>query len=172
MDPPADERETSLGSESGWVPGRRRKGCSVLQHLPMVVGLVPVARGGLVVCGGARVVNGRGPQKSSPRNSHRDKRDHSRSPVLYFFSEHARGSLSASLVKHTQLSHCSQTPPAPTTTTTLRVSKIYISSHTGRGLGENHLTVRPSLAHGRTLPGRSRGLCSETQYSPRGSALE
>ena len=26
LDPPADERETSWGSESGWVPGRRRKG--------------------------------------------------------------------------------------------------------------------------------------------------
>ena len=47
-------------------------------------------------------------------------------------------------------------------------SGIYISSHTGRGHGKNHLAVRPSLAYGRTLPGRSRGPCSETPYSPRG----
>ena len=38
----------------------------------------------------------------------------------------------------------------------------------GRGLGENHLAVRPSLAYGRTLPGLNRGPCKETPYSPRG----
>ena len=48
----------------------------------MVISLVPVARGGLVVRGGARVVNGRSPQNSSPRNSHHDECDHSRTPVL------------------------------------------------------------------------------------------
>ena len=83
MDPPADERERRAGGQSpdGYLAVGERV-YSMLRHLPMVVGLVPVARGGLVVRGGARVVNGRGPQNSSPRNSHRDERDHSRTPVL------------------------------------------------------------------------------------------
>ena len=87
-------------------------GYSVLRHLPMVVGLVPVARGGLVVRGGARVVNVRGPQNSSPCNSHRDERDHSRTPVLllracsWIFIHLSRET-------HTALALlCSQTPPA------------------------------------------------------------
>ena len=38
----------------------------------------------------------------------------------------------------------------------------------GWGLGENHLAVGPSLAHGRTLPRRSRGPCSVAPNIPRG----
>ena len=43
-------------------------------HLPKVVGLVPVARVGLVAHGGPRVVNSRGQnQPRTPRNSHREQ---------------------------------------------------------------------------------------------------
>ena len=183
-------RERLAGGQSpdGYLAVGER-GYSVLRHLPMVVGLVPVARGRLVVCGGARVVNGRGPQNSSPRNIHHNERDHSRTPVLLracsgIFIRLPRETHTAlallcsrtALLSDTTNANANvhdnpTTMPMPTTTTTLRVSEIYIS-HTGRGLGENHLAVRPSLAHGRTPPGQSRGPCSETPHSPRGSALE
>ena len=180
LDPPADERERErrAGGQSldGYLAIGER-GYSMLRHLPMVVGLVPVARGGLVVRGGARVVNGRGPQNSPPRNSHRDERDHSRTPVLIL---RACSGIFIRLPRetHTALALlCSRTDLLSDTTsanptTILRVSEIYISSHLGSGLGENHLAVRPSLAHGHTPPGRSRAPCSETPHSPRGSALE
>ena len=57
-------RESRAGDQSpdGYLAVGER-GYSMLRHLPMVGGLVPVARGGLVVCGGARVVNSRGPRR-------------------------------------------------------------------------------------------------------------
>ena len=63
LDPPTDERETSWGSEFVAYLVVGGKACSMVRHLPKVVGLVTVAGGGLVVCGGARVVNSRGPRR-------------------------------------------------------------------------------------------------------------
>ena len=150
MDPPADERDelgvrVCLGtwlSEKGWY--------SVLWHLPMVVGLVPVARGGLVVRGIAWVVNGRGPQNSSPRNSHGDERAHSRTPVLllracsgiYICLPHETHTALALL--------CSQTPPAPTPTTTTSLRDIYLLPH-GEGPWRES-SRRPSLIGPRPHP--------------------
>ena len=56
------ERRAGGQSPDGYLAVGER-GYSVLRHLPMVVGLVPVARGGLVVRGGAGVVNSRGPRR-------------------------------------------------------------------------------------------------------------
>ena len=56
------ERRAGGQSPNGYM-AVGEMGYSVLQHLPMVGGLVPVARGGLVVHGGARVVNSRGPRR-------------------------------------------------------------------------------------------------------------
>jgi len=80
------------------------------------------------------------PQNSCPPNSSRQRQRHTT-----FRPHHSRFS-----------------------TTLLALLGGYISSHTGRGLGENHLAVRPSLAYGRTLPRRSRGPCSVAPNIPRG----
>ena len=118
---------------------------------------VPATHVGLVARGGSRV-----------EQSELQGRDqgHGRDPPR--LHEQA-GSLTLQPNHRQPTCHHSSTPdlPAPMTTTT-ESARGYISSHTGRGLGENHLAVRPSLAYGRTLPGRSRGPCSETPYSPRG----
>ena len=62
--PSQPRRETSWGSEFGWVPGRQRKGV-LHAEAPDQWSLVwsPVARVGLKVRGGTRVVNGRGPRR-------------------------------------------------------------------------------------------------------------
>ena len=63
FDPRSCEERQAGGQSSDGYLAIGERGYSVLWHLPMVVGLVPVPRGGLVVRGGARVVNSRGPRR-------------------------------------------------------------------------------------------------------------
>ena len=146
MDPPADERD-ELGV-------RVRMGTCGSSK-------VPAARVGLVARGGSRI------EQSELRGGDQGRR---RDPPR--LHEQA-GSLTLQPNHHQPTCNHSSTPdlsaPMPSTMTT-ESAQGYISSHMGRGLGENHLAVRPSLAYGRTRPGRSRGPCSETPYSPRGHA--
>ena len=74
FDPCSRKERQAGGSEFGGYLVVGGKACSVLRHLTKVVGVVPVARVGLVARGRARVANSRCPQNSSPRNSHREER--------------------------------------------------------------------------------------------------
>ena len=99
-----------------------------MRHLPQVVGLVPVARVGLVAHGGSRVEQSEPPGGDQGRG--RDPpRLHKQAGSLPFQPNHRQPTRNRS--------------GTPDLHTLSERALGYISSHTGRGLGENHLAVRP-----------------------------
>ena len=121
-------RETSWGSEFGGYLIVGGKACSIVQHLPKVVSLVPVARVGLVARGGSRVEESEPPGGDQGRG--RDPpRLHEQDGSLPFQPNHSQPTRNRS--------------GTPEIHTVSERARGYISSHTGRGLGENNLAVHP-----------------------------
>ena len=84
LDPHSRGERQARGQSSVMNLTIRGRTCSAMQHLTKVVGQVPSHTSGLVVRGGARVVNNRGPRREvrvalsflkTPRCSHRETPD-------------------------------------------------------------------------------------------------